>query len=299
MRLVVLAVLTVALAGCGSATTSSLEDAAEATAAETSRFEMSFRLSGGSVKSAGEYNAVGAFDYPNKRAAMTVSGSFPFLAEEVVLKEVRLIGRTTYLRWIIKDKEYWIKDEAAETGSHPNELLIPLPGSPMKPTDVLERVLAASDGTEVLGTDKVRGVETTRYRARVDLEKLVKELPPGEGRQDDVVEMWGTRFVPVELWIDDESRLRRITIAWAAHGQEETTTVELYDYGVQVDVEPPSVEELMSQEAFDKLIDPLVELEVEEGGEESVLPEEICEQARKELPAKEADRLCRDMRAEE
>jgi LppX_LprAFG lipoprotein len=299
MRLVVLAVLTVALAGCGSATTSSLEDAAEATAAETSRFEMSFRHSEASGRGAYEFNAVGAFDYPNELAAMTVSGLFPFLAEEVVLKEVRLIGPTTYMRWAIKGKEYWIKDEAAETGSHPNDLLIPLPGSPTKPTDVLERVLAASDGTEVLGTDTVRGVETTRYRARVDLEKLVKELPPSERRQDDVVEMSGAGFVPVELWIDDESRLRRITIALTAYGGEETTSVELYDYGVQVDVEPPSGEELMSQEEFDKLIDPLMKLEVEEGGEEPVLPEEVCEEARKEQPAKEADRLCRDMRAEE
>jgi hypothetical protein len=284
MRLIALVCLTVALAACGSASSASLDDAAEATAAETSRFEMNVRFSGASVKSAGEFNAVGAFDYPNERAAMTVSGSFPFFADEVVLKEVRVIGRTTYVRWMVKDKAYWIKDEPVETGGHPNELLIPFPGSPTKPTDVLTRVLAASDENKILGTGDVRGVETTRYRARVDLEKLLQKLPPSERPQEDVLEMWGARFVPVELWIDDESRLRRITIERSPNAGGDTTTVELYDYGVQVEVEPPSAEELMSQEEFDKLIGPLLKLESEQSEVELVAPEEVCESARNEVP---------------
>jgi hypothetical protein len=261
MRLVALVGLALALAGCGSASEATLNDAAEATAAESSRFEMSVRYPP-SMETMGELMAAGSFDYPNELAAMTVSGPFPFLGEDVDLKEVRVIGRTTFIRWVVKGKQYWIRDEVEETSSNPSELLIPFPGSPTKPTDVLERVLAASDETEVLGTEDVRGAETTHYRARVDLRKLLKELP-NEPSQEDVLET-GERFVPVELWIDDESRLRRITIARDANRGGETTTVELFDYGVQVDVEPVAAEELTPKEEFDKIIEPYFELE---GGE--------------------------------
>lgn len=256
MRIVALVGLAVALTGCGSASGPSLEDAAEATSAETSRFEMHVRYLGPAMKSLGEMKASGAFDYPNERAAITVSGEFPFLGDEVDMKEVRLIGRTTYMRWIVKDQEYWIKDVADETVSDPNELLIPFPGSPTKPTDVLERVVAAGDEIEVLGTEDLRGVKTTHYRARVD----VKKLSSGQEGQEEVLDIWGGRFVPVELWIDDDSRLRRITITRASNEDGETTSVELFDYGVSVDVEPVAAEELTSQEEFDKLIDPYFQL---------------------------------------
>jgi hypothetical protein len=266
IRLVALVGLALALAGCGSASEATLDDAAEATSAETSRFEMRVRYSGPSVKISDELKASGAFDYPNGRAAMTVSGPFPFLGDDVSLKEVRLIGRTTYMRWIVKDKQHWIKDEAEETSTNAQELLIPFPGSPTTPTDVLQRVLAAGDEIAVLGTEDVRGEETTHYRARVDLKKL-----SSVENSQEVLEIWGGRFVPVELWIDDDSRLRRITIDRAAARRGETTTVELYDYGVQVDVEPPT-EELTSQEEFDKLLDEFLRLEpgvgVESGEQE-------------------------------
>jgi hypothetical protein len=255
MRLVALVGLALALAGCGGASEATLDAAAEATAGDTSRFEMTIRYSGPSAESAGELMASGAFDYPNELAAMTVSGPFPFLGGSVALKEVRLIGRTTYMRWVIEDKQYWIKDEAAENSSDPNEQLIPFPGSPTKPTDVLERVLAASEDIAVVGTEDVRGVETTHYRARVDLRKL-----PSSERPEDKLELPGGRFVPVELWIDDESRLRRITIARGANQGGETTAVELFDYGVQIDVEPVAEEKLTPKEEFDKLIDPYFEL---------------------------------------
>jgi LppX_LprAFG lipoprotein len=267
IKLLGLLCVALALTGCGSASESTLDDAAEATAAESSRFEMSVRYPAPSMKTMGELKASGAFDYPNELAAMTVSGTFPFLGDDVDLKEVRLIGRTTYIRWIVKDKQYWIKDEAPEASSDPSELLIPLPGSPTKPTDVLERVLATSDDIAVVGTEDVRGVETTHYRARVDLRKLLKELSSSEPSQEDVLETSGERFVPVELWIDDESRLRRITIARDANRGGETTTVELYDYGVQVDVEPVATEELTPEEEFDKIIDPYFDLEVGESTE--------------------------------
>jgi hypothetical protein len=301
IRLVVVVGLAAVLAGCGSASSSSLEDAADATAAETSRFEMSYRFTG-SVKSAGELKAAGLFDYPNERGLMTVSGSFSPWGDEVTFEEFRLIGRTGYTRWTVKGKSYWVKDDDVETSSDPAELLIPFPGSPTKPTDVLTRVLLASDEKKEAGKDQVRGTETSHYRARVDLRKLEQQLPEADRPEGQIEYAGDERYVPVELWIDDESRLRRITLTEQEAGGSSamTVTVELYDYGVEFEVEPPPAGELISQEEFDKLTSYGEGWTSSESGEGEPLgsPEQVCEWARDELPKKDADEICTEAKAE-
>jgi len=301
MRLAVVVAFAAVLAGCGTASVSSLEDAADATAAETSRFEYRFSFGATKDRKEVELKAGGVFDYPNERGIMTVDGWSPFFGEDVFLKEFRLIGRTGYVQWVVKGKTYWVKDEQDETSGDPTELLIPFPGSPTTPTDVLSRVLRASDQTEEVGKEDVRRTETTHFRARVDLRKLVKQLPAAERSEEDVVRRWGSRFVPVEIWIDDESRLRRITIEQREHEEDAnpatTTTVELFDYGVEVDVQPPPSEDLTSEEQFDKLTGSMGLEAGEASGEgEPVSPEEVCESARPDLPKKEADRICSELK---
>jgi hypothetical protein len=296
IRLGLVLLLAAALAGCGGTSRGSLEGSAEATAAETSRFEMNFEIVDPEVEGREfAFRAEGAFDYPNTRGLMTVDGTLPFLGEDANPVEFRLIGRTSYTRWVIKRKSYWVKDEGDPAESDdPVELLIPFPGGPTKPTDVLARAVPASDERETLGTEVIRGVEATHYRLRVDLEKLVKQLPPSDRPEGDVESSWGQRFVPVEIWIDDQSRLRRITIGRSAKEEngtaKETTTVELFDYGVEVDVEAPPEEQLISQRELDELTDDGL---VHSSGEADELsPEESCAWARKNLPKKDVDEFC-------
>jgi hypothetical protein len=299
MRLAGVVLLAAVLAGCGGATGSSLEDAVDATTADTSRFEMTYHFATLGEQKEARFGAKGVFDFPNDRGAMTVSDEFPFFDEGVSFQEFRLIGRTGYTRWIVKGKTYWVKQTETETSGDPLEQLIPFPGTPTKPTGVLTRVLSASDEITELGAEDVRGTETTHYRARVSVAKLVEQLPRADRPGGDVAARWGS-FVPVDIWIDDQSRLRRITIRQpedaAGSNPAMTLTVELYDYGVEADIEPPA-EETISQEEFDRLT-PVVTLRPEQGeGEgEEISPEEVCEGARKELPEKEADRLCRELK---
>jgi hypothetical protein len=302
MRFAVIVAFAAVLAGCGSATTSSLEDAADATAADTSRFDYRFSFGATKEHKEGELRTAGVFDYPNERGIMKVGDWSAFFGDDVLLKELRLIGRTGYVQWVVKGKTYWVKEEQVERSNDPSELLIPFPGSPTKPTDVLTRVLLASDENEEVGTEEVRGAETRHFRAHVDLKKLVEQLPAAERPEGDVARLWGSSFVPVEIWIDDESRLRRITIEQREHEEDGnpamTTTVELFDYGVEVDVQPPT-EDLISEEQFDKLTaGSSMGLEMGEpsGKGEPVSPEEVCESFREDLPKKEADRNCAELK---
>lgn len=285
----------VLLAGCGSASGSSLDDAAEATAADTSRFEMEFQITGMPVKVNSTMTAEGVFDYPNERGIMSVGGELPSVSEDVSFTEFRLIGDVGYTRWVVKGKSHWVKEDRVEASGDPVELLIPFPGSPTKPTDVLARVLLASDEEEELGEEEIRGTETTHYRARVDVERLVKQLPAKDRPDGDVTDLWGTKLVPVEIWIDDESRLRRITIEQTDDDDASmSTTVELFDYGVEVDVEPPPADEVISQEAFDKLTGSFT---TEESSDLSL--KEACKAAREELPKKDAEEICAQLEEKE
>jgi LppX_LprAFG lipoprotein len=281
------------LVGCGG-TAASLDDATEATSAETARFEMRFRVTGEPEKLNFEMQASGSFDFPNERAEMMISGDMPFFdPAKMSWKEFRLFGTTGYMRWVVKGKAYWVKSEENEPSGDPTELLVPLPGTPTRPTDVLARVLAASEETEELGQETIRGAKVTHYRARVNVRRLVQQLPPKD-RPDHVS---GPRFVPVEMWIDENSRLRRITTEQVDDGETATMMLELYDYGVEVDVEPPPENETISEEEFDKLTG---ELSPGEAGEaEPLSPDEICADAREHLPKKEADELCASLKEKE
>jgi hypothetical protein len=288
MRLAGAVLLAVLLTGCGG-TAASLDDAAEATAADTSRFEMQFRVTG---VPEGNFSmtAEGVFDYPNERGLMTVGGEMPDLEEDVTFTEFRLLGKVGYTRWMVKGEGHWVKDEQPEASGDPVELLIPFPGSPTKPTDVLARVVLASDEEEELGEEEIRGTETTHYRARVDVQKLIKQLPAKDRPDGDMPDLWGDKLVPVEIWIDDQSRLRRISID-QSDGEDATmsTTVELFDYGVEVDVKPPPADEVISQDEFEKLTGSMGVV-TEESGELSL--EAACKDAREHLPKKDADEIC-------
>jgi hypothetical protein len=287
MRLAVIAVAALSLAGCGSATTSSLEDAAEATGAETSRVEIVYRFA--APKDGKEYvfRSTGLFDYPGERAVFTTSDPVPFFGEGVELKELRMLGQTAYWRWAVKDKTYWMKQHPAEKSGDPAELLIPSPGTPTKPTDVLTRVLLASEGNAELGEEDVRGETTTHYRARVNLKDLVKQIPADDRPREELVQQFGGPVVPVDLWIDSESRLRKIVIARPAIDRSDganrpatTMAVELYDYGVEVDVQPPEGE-LISEQEFIELTGDFG-LTVEEAGEEEACePQGVCSEDKK------------------
>jgi predicted small secreted protein len=87
------------------------------------------------------------------------------------------------------------------------------------PTRILEDLQASADFEEV-GREEVRGAETTRYHGTV------------EGQ-------------PTDVWVGDDDLLRRVQIIDESTDSETTTvTIELYDFGAEVDVEAPPADEV-------------------------------------------------------
>ena len=105
------------------------------------------------------------------------------------------------------------------------------------PSQMLEYLRATSE-VEALGEDTVRGVDTTHYAARLQLDKVAERVSPEAARAlRQMTQGAGIREIPLEVWIDDESLVRRLEMDWHPKGASFTFDMEMFDFGdVQIDV---------------------------------------------------------------
>lgn len=84
-------------------------------------------------------------------------------------------------------------------------------GASTDPTQQLEYLRGVSGSVEQVGREEVRGVRTTHYRAVIDLEKAFAKTGAGTTSEayDQMVQQMSTDEVPVDVWIDEQDRVRR------------------------------------------------------------------------------------------
>ena len=93
---------------------------------------------------------------------------------------------------------------------------------------------------------------TTHYRGTVDLRKALEQIP-AESREgfERVLELVGQTRMPFEVWIDDDGLARRMKYEQplpAGQGSQDASmglTMEMYDFGTEIDVEPPPANEVI------------------------------------------------------
>jgi hypothetical protein len=97
-----------------------------------------------------------------------------------------------------------------------------------------------------VGHEQVGGVETTHYSATVDLRRLEALETDAATREtlQRAIDLSGVSSYPVEAWIDDAGRLRRmrVTVPQLVPGRTDSTltlTEELSDFGAPVHVSVP------------------------------------------------------------
>ena len=119
------------------------------------------------------------------------------------------------------------------------------------PTQSLQYLRGASDDFEEVGEEEVRGVATTHYRGTIDLRKAAEQLP-GKAREtfERATDLIGTVKLPFDVWIDDDGLARRMKYEQplpSARGEAGAMelTMELFDFGVDVDIEPPPNNEVI------------------------------------------------------
>ena len=298
---VVLAVLGVvgALVGCGGGSGTSvtsgepisfeqLSQAAATSAEATSgRFSFSLEMTLPETTEAFSFSGEGAFDATTKRAAISIDfssfaellggmfagfGGTPTDAPDFGDPDAWQIdalqdGDVVYMRFPVLSSELpagksWVRLDVGqaleEQGFNFSELQELTGNDPRKMLDFLR---AASDEIETVGTEELRGVRTTHYRATVNLAEYDKLVPADKQEElrtmlGEMIEQTGLGEMPVDVWLDDFGLVRRFDLSLSAtqpgttDAVEARMTFELYDYGKEVDVEPPPAAEVVDASAL-------------------------------------------------
>ena len=240
--------------GGGEQSPSEIVYAAASTTADASSSRMTIDMElSGEMADAGvdSIHAEGVFDYDEREGRMTMS--LPLGPDQPVSElEVRYLDSVIYQRFPpemsnVFGGKPWIKidlDEAAALSGMDLGALASAQSA--DPTQGLAYLRGVSDDVSEVGEETLRGEDVTHYKLTIDLAKALDEAP--DDQKDAIrsaMEQLGTdTTIPAEAWIDDDGRLRKLV--------QETTvselgamkmTMELFDFGVDVDVsEPPASE---------------------------------------------------------
>lgn len=279
-----------ALAGCGSGRgteglaavrPAAVQDAAAATrAAGTARVEttMTMTIDGNDVT----FTAEGVTDPENGRSQMSVDmgqvfgqmgdlgglGPPPGELEElfsdpmlVVTDGTRLLVKFPAFAMMLGGGKDWVGFDLAQFAGGAGAVF---GGGPTPfgtdPSQMLDLLGAVDDMVEV-GPEEVRGVPTVHSAGSLTFGELVAAVP------EELTKMFGGAIsdvlppeaedteIPVDVWVDDDGRLRRSRMAMdlsafaAGTGAEGipaamTMTTEFFDFGQPVEIEVPADDEV-------------------------------------------------------
>ena len=161
--------------------------------------------------------------------------------------EMIVDGTTGYMRSPMFG-DGWLKIDTAESGTGD-----PFDGSgQMDPSDFLA-FLRGADGIEVVGTEDVRGVETTHFSGTLDLSELAKHAPegaqPAETAEaiEDLERQMGDLEATFDAWVDADGVPWRISFVFAPDGADGsfTMTMDVLEIGGEVDIEIPDPRDVM------------------------------------------------------
>jgi hypothetical protein len=198
-------------------------------ALKSARVALSMDVVGGSDGSM-TVSGTGALDFVNKAAALSMRGDEN---GQVVTTDVRLVGGTVYVR----NDGAWLSAPAKVTDlSAPN------------PETYLTYLQNVSPDVRLDGHETLRGVDTTRYRASIDLGRAVAQAssPAEQQALAQALKVFGGAKVPTTVWIDADGHLRKMQLSFdlgvglsLTAAPKIVIVLELYDFGVPVHVVAP------------------------------------------------------------
>lgn len=180
----------------------------------------------------------GAFAFgADPKGQLTLKGDVGGITFEVAM---RLLDGTAYLQ--LPGKPGWY---AAKT----SDLAGTSFGSQADPTQGLQYLTGIGNDVKDVGTERVRGEQTTHYTGTIDVDRLLGAL---KGKVRDAAEkafaMSSVKQVPFDAYVDSKGRVRKVvekvTLTLQGQTATSTTTAEYYDFGTKVDVTAPPAAEV-------------------------------------------------------
>jgi hypothetical protein len=234
-------------AGCGTevAQPASLTRAVTNTSAATAKVLVVTSLKAG--KHSASFSERGTFDFAHSRGVMWVKLPSAGTMETVLIPPMfymRFPGKTSRL----PDHKSWIAMRTDRFPGAANAF-----GSPFGDTGpgaLLKSLTAISSGVTKVGTTAIGTVPVTEFRVTLDPAKAAAGLNGAWAAELRLfAEKSGTGKLPVEVWVDPQNLVRRITLSFQASRPVSvrprvTQTTDFYDFGTPVRVSAPPASEV-------------------------------------------------------
>jgi hypothetical protein len=244
--------LLLVLSACGSPGPEELLDRAPDALEEagSSRFEMRVTAVGDGVDSS--YSASGEQDLDAGTMRMEAD-----LGLDASTTETLALGDVMYLRspmfaLFTGDEGTWVRVDLEESGRAAGLDMEALVEGNTGPAALLQQLRGAADDVDELGSEEIRGVDTTHLRVIVDTERAIEDSPPEVREQlRSYAEASGLPSAyPMEVWIDDDGLPRRLSTIVDIEDETmgtvtQQTVLELYDFGVNVRIDEPAEDEVV------------------------------------------------------
>lgn len=183
------------------------------------------------------FRVTGVLDFQNHRGRLEAEPE----GEQTIIE-----GNVTYFRidWLPDLKDKWVRsDVGADDPLDLQQRIL------LDPAQLLAFLHRASVAVKEVGREEVRGVMTTHYEGTVDLQKLVEQAAPSERpkaqEEGDSIGDDGPTAFRYGIWVDEDQVARRLR----AHGDEETwATIDFYDFGIPMQVDAPSRDQVITQD---------------------------------------------------
>jgi hypothetical protein len=253
-----------AISGCG--TSSTIDPVAQAATQSTSApgYRMTMSMTIGSAQLPAPMTATGSgrFQTRNHAGQMSMTMSLGALANNPAVRQA-LGGSTLRLDEVVDHLTVYMRMPAALTSKLPGgkpwlKLDLAKAGTAMgmpglgalannpagsDPGQMLGYLRASSGHFQDLGKGEIDGVQTTHYRASIDLNKVAAQFPASERQSvqqtiNTLKSRVGLSTLPVNVWIDEHHLIRRMQFAFGenvpAVGQMHfSMTMDITGYGPQ------------------------------------------------------------------
>jgi hypothetical protein len=187
--------------------------------------------------------AHGVMDFANKATDLdeSISGAANDITETRYLNGM-LYQRIPSQMSSFANGKHWIAIDVNQMATNQGNGLGPLlAGAPSDPSNLMIYLTAVEGQVKTVGPDTVDRVRTTHYDATIDLNKVAALDPAAAGTTKQLEQQIGSSSLPVQLWVDQQDRLRRISVDEQGGALHVMFTVTLSDYGTPVHViAPPS-----------------------------------------------------------
>ena len=208
--------------------------------AKNAKLHIEFSGSAGGKKLS--FNGDGIADFAGKKFALTLN--LPATAGIGGTIEERVIGQTFYLKLPAAASSAtggkpWARFNPSELGASSTT---GLNFTGEDPTQLLATLRGVSDSITKVGTAQIRGVETTHYRAEVDLAKAVHASGADASQLQQFTKTFGSSTIPEDVYLDKDGLPRRFAVTVnpvipstsagaSASTSTFTVTVDLFDFG--------------------------------------------------------------------